>query len=367
LLELVSRFNKICAAYGSAGSNAMMNGGFGARANNLLKASPMTRRASFFVEGVSAATLKRVEFYAQDIQILSDAGFAIDFVSSVSQLRPADLFFVWWWTWALAPIAYAKVLRRPVIVTGVLDVNYYHGRPAWHRAVMRRAFALADANVFTSQHEFSELPKMFSVCNARYVPLTVDESYQPGGARQAGLIGTVGWLQQPNATRKCLAEVIQAAALVHETYPEMRFVIAGAKGNYADEAVALAKKLGADAYVEFPGAISKEDKIRLMQECTVYLQPTRYEGFGLAILEAMSCGSPIVTSAEGAVPEVVADTAVMVDGASPRAIADGLLQYLGDPALRTRMGEVARERAVSKFQYSVRRDEMLALIEHLVH
>jgi glycosyltransferase involved in cell wall biosynthesis len=71
-----------------------------------------------------------------------------------------------------------------------------------------------------------------------------------------------------------------------------------------------------------------------MRECTVYLQPTRYEGFGLAILEAMSCGAPVVTSARGAVPEVVGDTAILVDGTSPMAIADGVLQYLGNRLLR---------------------------------
>ena len=293
-----------------------------------------------------------------------DAGYEVELVTNPARLRRADLFFVWWWTWALAPIATAKTLRRPVIVTGVLDVDYYRNRPAWHRALMRRAFALADANVFTSRLEFAEIPKMFPVRNPHCIPLTVDsEAYRPGETRRDDLVGTVGWLQQPNATRKCIAEVIEAAVAIHETHPKMRFVIAGAKGNYADEAASLTKRLGADGYIDFPGAISRDDKIRLMQECSIYLQPTRYEGFGLAILEAMACGCPIVTSAEGAVPEVAGDTAVMVDGSSPGAIADGLRQFLGNPDLRERMGQRARERALDLFQYSARRDAMHSIIE----
>src|SRR5205814_9199823 len=128
--------------------------------------------------------------------------------------------------------------------------------------------------------------------------------------------------QRPNATRKCLVEVIEAAALVHDRRPDVKFVIAGAKGDFADEAAAIVRRLGAEQYLELPGAISKEEKIRLMQQCAVYLQPTRYEGFGLAILEAMSCGAPVVTSPSGAVPEVVGDTALMVDATSPASIAD---------------------------------------------
>ena len=103
-----------------------------------------------------------------------------------------------------------------------------------------------------------------------------------------------------------------------------------------------------------------------MQECVVYLQPTRYEGFGLAILEAMSCGAPVITSPKGAVPEVVGDTALFVDGTSPSSIAEGLLQYLDDPSLRDQMSRRARARAVERFPYAERRDKMIALLERLV-
>ena len=328
----------------------------------------MTRRVCFFVEGLQPEALERIEFYAQDVQILKDAGFEIDLVFKARQLRPADLYFVWWWTWALAPIMYAKALRRRVIVTGVLDINYYQERPWWHQAGMRRAFALADANVFTSELEYRELPRLFTVRNPTYIPLTVDGSlYSPTGTRSDNLVCTVGWLQNPNATRKCLVEVMHAAALVHEQRPDVKFVIAGAKGTFADEAGALVRQLGAESYIELPGAVSREEKIRLMQECTVYLQPTRYEGFGLAILEAMSCAAPIVTSPRGAVPEVVGDAAVFVDGTSPTSIAEGLTRYLQSPALRETMGQLARERAIERFQYAQRRDRMIPLIEKLMN
>jgi glycosyltransferase involved in cell wall biosynthesis len=327
----------------------------------------MSRKACFFVEGLSPQDLKRIEFYAQDIQILTDAGFDIHFVSKVQELRPADFFFVWWWTWALAPIAYAKLLRRPVVVTGVLDVHYYHPRPWWHKAAMRRAFALADANIFVSEMEHGQIPRLFPVRNPALIPHCVDHlEYSPSGTRGDSTVFTVGWLQQPNATRKCLPEIIHAAALAHRRRPDVRFVIAGARGNYADEAAALIHSLGADEFIHLAGAISKEEKIRLMRECAVYLQPTRYEGFGLAILEAMSCGAPVITSPEGAVPEVVADTAFFVDGTSSTSIADGLLQCLDNPALRAQMSEKARSRAVEKFQYAERRDKMIALIDRLV-
>jgi glycosyltransferase involved in cell wall biosynthesis len=80
----------------------------------------------------------------------------------------------------------------------------------------------------------------------------------------------------------------------------------------------------------------------------------------------MSCGAPVVTSPCGAVPEVVGDTAVFVDGTSPTSIADGVLRYLDNPVLRDTMGRHARDRAVTRFGYAERRDKMIALIERLM-
>ena len=60
------------------------------------------------------------------------------------------------------------------------------------------------------------------------------------------------------------------------------------------------------------------------------------------------------------------DTALLVDGTSPTSIADGILQYLDNPSLRDTKGRQARQRAVDRFQYAVRRDKMIAVIDRLV-
>lgn len=323
----------------------------------------MKKTACFFVKGVAPSAMDRIEFYAQDIQCLRDAGYDIRFASRIRDLRPASLIYVWWWTWALIPVVFARLLGRPVMVTGVLDINYYVERPWWHRLLMRMAFAGAHMNVFTSRMEYDDLPERFFVRRPAFVPLSVDtEQYRPAGSRDENLVCNVQWLQFPNVERKCLVEVIEAAVIVHRTYPDVQFVIPGAHGNYAGEAAALVDARGASSYISFPGAISREDKIALMQRCAVYLQPTRYEGFGLAILEAMSCGAPILTSAAGAVPEVAGDAALFVDGTKPDEIARELCRYLADRTLRNEMGNAARTRALAQFPYSRRRHDMAALL-----
>jgi glycosyltransferase involved in cell wall biosynthesis len=323
-----------------------------------------TKISCFFVKGVAVDDLERIEFYAQDVKSLRDAGYDVRFATRIRDLRRADVFYVWWWTWAFIPVLFAKICRRPVIVSGVLDINYYAGRPWWHRLLMRLAFAIADRNVFTSRMEFDDLPSRFFVRHPAYAPLTVDtREYRPDGEREPALIGTVAWLQQPNVTRKCVVELIRAAAIVHRTHPEVRFVLAGAHGNFADAARSLVHELDADSYIALPGAITRAEKVRLMQSCTVYLQPTRYEGFGLAILEAMSCGAPVLTSAAGAVPEVVGDAALVVDGTNPEHIATELRRILSDHALRRDLSTRARARVESTFPYERRRRDIGELLQ----
>ena len=54
--------------------------------------------------------LRRVEFYAQDLRILADLGFDVRIATKLTELRPADLYFVWWWTWAFFPVLITRLL-----------------------------------------------------------------------------------------------------------------------------------------------------------------------------------------------------------------------------------------------------------------
>ncbi len=83
----------------------------------------------------------------------------------------------------------------------------------------------------------------------------------------------------------------------------------------------------------------------LYRLATVFAFPSLYEGFGLPPLEAMACGTPVVTSRASALPEVVGDAAVLVDPRSVEEIESGLLRVLADDALRADLSRRGRERA----------------------
>jgi glycosyltransferase involved in cell wall biosynthesis len=97
--------------------------------------------------------------------------------------------------------------------------------------------------------------------------------------------------------------------------------------------------------VILPGYIPDEFLPALYRGAEAFVYPSLYEGFGLPALEAMACGTPVLTSNTTSIPEVTGSAAVLVDPTSVEAIACGLQRLLTDPNLRTRLEKAGIERA----------------------
>jgi glycosyltransferase involved in cell wall biosynthesis len=329
-------------------------------------------RVCFFTKISSRELLERVEFYKQDIDILRQLGHEVVIATKWPEIIwDADLYFVWWWQWAFLPLWKNKFSRKPFLITGVFDyrwpsgIDYLH-RVAWQKWLMRYSLKKANANVFISNYEFREVTGALEVRNPFYIPMAVDhETYCEGNGNREDFVFTVAWMNKGNSNRKCVPEILRSIPLVQKRHPGMRFVIAGEKGSDFPALEALARDLGVSGSVEFPGVVSREKKIELMQRCRLYLSPSRYEGFGLAILEAMSCGAAVISSPVGSVPEVVGDAGLLVDGTSPKDIAEAVDRYITDGNLREGIGRRARLRAESEFPLSRRKRELEKVISEI--
>jgi glycogen synthase len=96
-----------------------------------------------------------------------------------------------------------------------------------------------------------------------------------------------------------------------------------------------------------------EDVVQLYSHAAVFVCPSVYEPFGLINLEAMACGTPVVATRVGGIPEVVVDgeTGWLVEPGDPAALGQALRRALGDPARATRMGEAGRRRVEAHFSW----------------
>lgn len=101
-------------------------------------------------------------------------------------------------------------------------------------------------------------------------------------------------------------------------------------GNIHD----TAKRLGLSDRVVCIGHLSADELRVLYAHADLFAFPSLYEGFGMPVLEAMACGTPVITSATTSLPEVAGDAAVLIDPHSPEQLADALVRVVTDPALR---------------------------------
>jgi glycosyltransferase involved in cell wall biosynthesis len=138
--------------------------------------------------------------------------------------------------------------------------------------------------------------------------------------------------------RKNFERLIEAYAQVRQQVgAEIKLVIAGGLGWMYEGIFEKVRELGLQEAVCFPGYVADEDLPALYTMADLFVFPSLYEGFGLPPLEAMACGTPVITSNVSSLPEVVGDAAWMVDPLDVGALAVAMQRLLSDAALRREM------------------------------
>lgn len=177
-----------------------------------------------------------------------------------------------------------------------------------------------DAGVLAAVRERYHLPERFVL-------------YLGANDRRKNLDGLIrGYAALPQRLRDDHQLVIAGRQWPHDhpLYPDPRKVV---------------RELGLQERVMFTGGIEQADKAAVLSAATVFAFPSLYEGFGLPVLEAMACGTPVVTANTSSLPEVAGDAAVLVDPSSVAAISEGLAGLLDSPERRRQLSEAGIERA----------------------
>jgi glycosyltransferase involved in cell wall biosynthesis len=184
------------------------------------------------------------------------------------------------------------------------------------------------------------------------VPVGVDhERFRPikGIERRTDLIMTTASSDVP---LKGLVPLLEALAKVR-TERSVELVVIGKK-KQGSKIPAVLERLGLEGAVRFVGGIDDEGLVRLYNEVALAVVPSLYEGFSLPAIEAMACGTPLLATTGGALPEVVGTdgtTGMLVPPGDPSALADALLRLLDDDRLRARLGAAGRARVLDRFTW----------------
>ncbi|MDA8189867.1 MAG: glycosyltransferase family 1 protein [Dehalococcoidales bacterium] len=265
-------------------------------------------------------------------------------------------------------------LRYPHLLTK--DSHGYYGQ-------ISQAVGSADGIIAVSSHTRNDLIDQLGVPapKIRVIPEAADPAFQPiedqrpiEEVRQRYqlprkfvlFVGTI----EPRKNLVTLISAFEKVVRGLERNPLergslMKLVIAGREGWLCEDVFAAVSQLGLKEQVMFLGAVPQQDLPALYNAASLLAMPSLYEGFGLPVLEAMACGTPVIASRSSSIPEVAADAAILVDPLDIDGWAEALVGVLGDENL----GGALREKGLARargFSWERMATETLAFYKHVV-
>jgi glycosyltransferase involved in cell wall biosynthesis len=213
---------------------------------------------------------------------------------------------------------------------------------AWYRLFLP-ILARRVRVIFTpSEYVKQKVAKRFGVTNVIVAPNGVDTSRFHPGAKQdthsfpEKYVLFVGSLQP----RKNLHSLWKTWRTIKDENPDVWLVVAGEAGSVFGRI-----KLQPEERLHFPGYITEDDLPGLYSRATLFVLPSFDEGFGLSALEAMACGTPVIVSDGGALPEVVGDAARVFSLSDPDGLPTAMHECLTDKELRCSLKQKGLARA----------------------
>lgn len=184
------------------------------------------------------------------------------------------------------------------------------------------------------------------------VPVGVDpEVFRPlpGVARKSGRIVTAA---SADSAMKGLTHLLEAVARLRERRPIELTVIGKLRASGPTPRRII--ELGLEGHIEFVSGVSEERLVELYAEAELAVVPSLFEGFSLPAIEAMSCGTPLVATTGGALPEVVGpdgETALLVPPGDSAALAERIGFALDRPELRAAIGQRGRRWVLDRWTW----------------
>lgn len=241
--------------------------------------------------------------------------------------------------------------------------------PAWKRLLSelttRLALRSADHLIVDSNATRQDVLERYAIRPAHItaVPLAPDPRFTPQPGAEIERIRAQYQLPASyvlylgiNKPHKNLVRLVEAWTAVHTT--SVTLIIAGAWDGRYPEARERAQQLGAGETIRFIGPVTDADLPALYSGAHFFIFPSLYEGFGLPVIEAMACGTAVITSNISSLPEVAADAALYTNPHDTSDITNQINHFLQNPALIAEY----RQKSLAQAQKFTWRDTAVATL-----
>ena len=251
---------------------------------------------------------------------------------------------------------------------------YTWANNALHRHYIPATLSGVDAVITGTEYARQDLERFLGIAPERLhvVPCAASAAFHPVDPVRAAAVALRYGLRAPFVLyvgalerRKNVATLVRAFARLRRTVPAVTLAVVGKPRWRDDETGRTVASLAVAGSVCFTGYVPEEDLASLYSAAAVFCYPSLLEGFGLPVLEAMSCGTPVVCAAAAALPEVAAGAAWLFDPLDDEALAAALLAVLDDHEQAARLRAAGLERA-SAFSWQSSADQTLAVYRHVL-
>ena len=268
-------------------------------------------------------------------------------------------------------------------VTTIPDIAYEHYpeffpalQRAWLKLLVRESAHRADHIITVSEYSKRDLVRTYGIGEEKitvtyegagdeFVPLDRDQA-KDRLARQYGIEGDfilyLGRLQ----ARKNLSRLVRAYARVRKAGLPHKLVLAGPPDTGFQPVRACIRELQLEKDVVLTGYVATADLPSFYNAAAAFVYPSLFEGFGLPLMEAMACGTPVITSQGSSLSEVAGEAAVLVDPLDEASITNAMKQVLSEPELRCRLGEAGLMRS-RQFSFAKAARQTVAVYERVMN
>ncbi|WP_421077859.1 glycosyltransferase family 1 protein [Methanothermococcus sp. Ax23] len=224
----------------------------------------------------------------------------------------------------------------------------------FQKIILSKSIKSADKIISISHHTKQDIIKYFKIPEdkIKVIHLAANENYKPLRENEINDIKQKYNLNYPFILyvgtlepRKNIPTLLKALYKLKKMGTKHKLVITGKKGWKYKSIFETIEKLNLQKDVIFTGYVPDEDLPALYNAADLFVYPSIYEGFGLPPLEAMACGTPVVTSNTSSLPEVVGDAGIMVNPYDVNELAKAMYEVLTNDGLREELSKKGLERA----------------------
>lgn len=266
-----------------------------------------------------------------------------------------------WYQPADTSARYARRHHIPFIFHPLYYENDTRQKVVWQvykHTIGRRTFEAADVVVTISPYEQSLIQKaQFPVKRFELIPpgIDIDRFNQPrlNPFLKRKINGKILFAACRISPGKGLNDVVDALPAILKIYPNTHFCIAGEDFGAVADLKSQASSLGIIRAIHFLGRLSDAELAAAYQHADVFVHPTHYEAFGIAMAEALAAGTPVVARRTAAVPFVVSDKRSGLLFNNQKELTEALLTLLSNQMLRNKMGQAGRQYVKDNFAWEI--------------